>query len=81
MEIAEGSEFIRSESIQIALGDAFCATPCSVKTNGIADFGRLPPNVITNCDDIVSHSLLVSLNMYPDNHYFRFQVQTLVVSK
>ncbi len=35
---------------------ASIATPCSVKAKGRADLGRLEFNVITNCDDIVSHS-------------------------
>lgn len=31
-------------------------TPCSVKASGKADFGRLFFDVITNCDEITTHS-------------------------
>ncbi|TWJ18538.1 hypothetical protein JN06_00126 [Bacteroides zoogleoformans] len=35
-------------------------TPCSVKASGIADLGRFIRDVITNCDEIDSHSSNVS---------------------
>ena len=33
------------------------ATPCSVKASGKDDFGRFVRDVVTNCDEICSHSL------------------------
>ena len=38
-------------------------TPCSVKASGKADFGRLFLDVITNCDEITTHSSAVTWNI------------------
>lgn len=48
------------------------ATPCSVKTKGIADLGRLDLDVITNCDEMPFHSFSVSWNMKSSGKRFKF---------
>ena len=54
-QVVKSKDFSTAISLRRTL--ASIRAPCSVKAKGKEDFGRLALDVITNCDEITSHSV------------------------